>query len=59
MTFHIYVKNGYVGSTVATLGEIKSAFPYSEVTGSRVDVWAMSSPRQAMRAWANREVHCD
>jgi hypothetical protein len=39
--FHVYVKNGYVGSTIATLADIKAAFPWSEVTGTRVDVWAI------------------
>jgi hypothetical protein len=40
--FHIYVRNGYVGSVVCTLNALRRAFPWSTVSGmGRVDVYAM------------------
>lgn len=39
--YHIFVKGGFVGTTLATLDQIKAAFPWSTVFASRVDVFAM------------------
>ncbi len=41
MKYHIFVKGGYVGSTVCSAEEIKRAFPYSIITGNYVDVFGM------------------
>lgn len=41
MKYHIYVKGAYLASTIATLEEIKKAFPYSETVGNCVCVYAV------------------
>jgi hypothetical protein len=39
--WHVYVKGGYIASTLATLAEIKAAFPYAVIVGNSVNVWGM------------------
>lgn len=38
--FHIYVKGGYIGTVYATEAEIKRHMPWSEITGSSVNLFA-------------------
>ena len=39
LKLHILVRGVYVGTVRASLGEIRHAFPYSEIIGNVVHVW--------------------
>lgn len=39
--WYVYVKGGYLATTVATLAEIRAAFPYATIVGASVNVWAL------------------